>query len=95
VAARTGHGRDYLLSFQKSKTSEEQIFAMHWGDEPSMIFQIANNTAWFYEMSTVAWGKVGSMFVYEGESQIFGMYRHIYGSQWAPHAVFLPLEIRN
>jgi hypothetical protein len=94
IVTQPGYGHDFLLTWQWTTTSEEEITAYYSGDASDNLIKVAANTGWDYESPVAAWGKVGSMLVYEGESQIFGMYRHIYGSQWAPYAVFLPTVIR-
>lgn len=94
VAARLGPDRDYLVTWQKSTTSGEQIHAISWGDVPSQKIEVATREFWDNGNPAVAWGKGKAMFVYDGNSQIIGMYRHIYGRLWAPHAAYLPVMIR-
>jgi hypothetical protein len=96
VAARPGPVRDYLAVWQKSTSNGEEIQAAHWGDMPGENIEVAAAAFWDNEQPAVAWGKPGSMIVYEGDSQGDPMvYRHIYGRRWVPNAVFLPLLLRQ
>jgi hypothetical protein len=96
VAARPGPGRDYLVVWQKSAASGEEVQAIRWGDMPGGNIEVAAAAFWNHEHPAVAWGKPGSLIVYEGDSQGDPtVYRHIYGRRWVPNAVFLPLVLRQ
>ncbi len=94
VAARPGPGRDYLVVWQKSTASREEIQSFRWGDRPGENIEVAATAFWDYETPAVAWGQPGSLIVYEGTGGFPVAYRHIYGRRWVPHAVFLPLVLR-
>ncbi len=96
VAARPGTAWDYLAVWQRSATAGEQIWAYHRNDTNSKIFQVATAAFWDHESPTVAWGRVASLIVYEGDSQGDPtVYRHIYGRRWVPNILYLPLVVRQ
>jgi hypothetical protein len=96
IGARPGPVRDYVAVWQKSTSSGEEIQAVHWGDATWERFQVAAVAFWANEQPAVAWGKPGSLIVYEGDAQGDPtVYRHIYGLRWVSNAVFLPLALRH
>jgi len=96
VVARPGPTRDYLAVWQRSTSSGEVIRAAHWGDEAMGYLEVAAYAFWDNENPAVAAGGPGYLIVYEGDAQGDPtVYRHIYGRTWVPHAVFLPVVLRN
>jgi len=96
VAAQSGLQWDYLIAWQRSTAAGEQILAYHRNDTNSEFFQVASAAFWNHENPDVAWGRVASLIVYEGDSQGDpSVYRHIYGRRWVPAIAYLPLVVRN
>jgi hypothetical protein len=95
VVARPGTGRDYLATWQRSRPAGEEIWAYHRRDANIEVFQVAAAAFWDHESPAVAWGRVASLIVYEGDSGNPTVYRHIYGRRWVPNAVYLPLVVRD
>jgi hypothetical protein len=96
IVARPGPVRDYLAVWQRSISTGEQIWAYHRRDDHIEVFEVAAAAFWDHENPAVAWGRVASLIVYEGDSQGDPtVYRHIYGRRWVPEAVYLPLILRN
>jgi hypothetical protein len=93
IVARPGPVRDYLVVWQRSTSTGEQIWAYHRRDDNIEVFEVAATAFWDQESPAVAWGQVASLIVYEGDSQSDP--RHIYGRLWWPEAVYLPLVLRN
>ena len=96
VVARPGTGRDYLATWQRSRSAGEQIWAYHRRDTNIEVFEVAAPVFWDHEHPAVAWGQVTPMIVYEGDAQGDPtVYRHIYGRRWVPNAVYVPLVLRH
>ena len=96
IVARPGPVRDYLAVWQRSTSTGEQIWAYHRRDDHIEVLQVADGAFWDHENPAAAWGRTGSLIVYEGDSQGDPtVYRHIYGRRWVPNAVFLPLVVRS
>jgi hypothetical protein len=96
IVARPGTGRDYLAVWQRSSSTGEEIWAYHRKDAHIEVFEVAAAAFWDHESPAVAWGRVASLIVYEGDAQGDPtVYRHIYGRRWVPNAVYLPLIVRH
>lgn len=96
VVARPGTDRDYLAIWQRSRSTGEEIWAYYRTDASIDVFEVAAAAFWDHESPAVAWGRVGSLIVYEGDSQGDPtVHRHIYGRRWMPNAVYLPLVVRQ
>jgi hypothetical protein len=96
VVARPGPVRDYLVTWQRTASTGEEIWAYHRKDATIEVFDVAASAFWDHESPAVAWGRVAPLIVYEGDSQGDPtVYRHIYGRRWVPNAVHLPLVVRH
>lgn len=96
VVAQPGTDWDYLATWQRSRSTGEEIWAYHRRDVSIEVFEVAAAAFWDHESPAVAWGQVASLIVYEGDSQGDPtVYRHIYGRRWVPNAVYLPLVLRH
>lgn len=96
VVARPGTDLDYLVVWQTSASTGEQILAYHRRGDNIEVFEVAAAVFWDQENPAVAWGQGASLIVYEGDSQGDPtVYRHIYGRMWWPQVVYLPLVLRN
>ncbi len=96
VVARQGLQHDYLAVWQKDASLGAEIWASRWGDTGFTFFHVASAAWWNYASPDVAIAGSRYLFVYEGDSQGDPtVYRHIYGRQWAPYGVFLPIVLRN
>jgi len=95
VAARPGTSRDYLVVWQSSTVSGEQIQSLRCGDVQPEKIEIANTALWDYEQPVVAWGNLGSFFAYEGNVGNPVAYRYIYGRRWIPNIIFMPLLLKE
>ena len=96
VAAWPGPGRDYLVVWQENAASGEEVQAIRWGDMPSERIEVAAAAFWNNAQPAVDRGKPGALIVYEGDSKGDPtVYRHIYGREWSPNAMFLPLVLRQ
>ena len=99
VVARPGTERDYLVVWQMSwPTGEKEVWGYYIevGGSTAVYLEVATAAFWDHESPAVAWGQVGSLIVYEGDSQGDpGVHRHIYGRIWMPNSVYLPLVVRQ
>lgn len=96
VAAQPGVQRDYMAVWQKETAMGSEIWASRWGDAGYDYFQVAAAVWWDYARPDVAVAGSHYLFAYEGDSQGDPtVFRHIYGRQWTPYAVFLPLVLRS
>jgi hypothetical protein len=106
--AANGASREWLVVWQRALPSGAgySVHGYRWGSGPNLVYSFLFDVInWsFYECTNpaVAADIPGYLIVYEelvppGEqvASPATTYQHIYGRLWWPHAVFLPLVIRN
>ena len=98
IAARPGPQRDYVAVWQKDTGTGSEIWASRWGDAGVRYeyFRVAAAAWWDHTTPDVAITGPRYLFAYAADSQGDPtQFRHIYGRQWTPNAVFLPSALRN
>jgi hypothetical protein len=96
VAASFSANPEYVAVWQRSTHTGQVLDGLHWSGGLLHLFPVTHGEFWRAASPAVIFNRPHYFFAWEGDSPDDPtVHSQIYGRQWTPNSVMLPLVVRN